>query len=359
MAYKLQKMSRKYLATSALLLSLILSNFLPIFASRAEAQFAVTAPVLESMTVVENSRKTFKDALDSAAMIAARLAIQQIVNSTVRWAQSGFDGNPAYAVDPKKYFTDLADGVAVSFIEGTDLEFLCSPFQVQVKLALQNQHTRDARFQCTLTEVVGNIEAFYGDFSQGGWDGWFAMTQNSSNNPYGAYIDAQVELDTRIASVVGLEREQLAWNQGFLSVGRCIGVEVLNEQTGQRECLGSTQIVTPGATIKSQLDKVLPSGIESLITVNHVEQLIQAFATGLLQKYVFGSQGLFDKSSSLPTDQPNSSTGGGSRGVGGGVSGPPPAPTYAQCVASCTAAEEQGIDVQSCIAAACAPLTQQ
>lgn len=321
MERNLNKTSGKRLISFGLIVSIVAANILPIFSRRAEA-FIVTDPghtavssAHLALASAETAKKTIKDVADSIAMVAARIAIQQVVNSTVRWAQSGFQGNPAYVTNPEQYFTDLADGIAGDFIAGSDLAYLCSPFQTQIRLALQKAYVEDRQFQCTLTDVVANIEAFYGDFNQGGWDAWFSMTQNSSNNPYGAYLDAQVELDSRIASSIGLKREQLAWSSGFLSFERCTGNEVPNG-SGGTACLdanGNTapkETVTPGVVIKEQLNKVLPSGMESLITVNHVEQLIQAFATALLSKYVFGSDGLFNRgSSSLPTDQPGSSTG--------------------------------------------------
>ena len=333
MGYNLDKMFWKRSLSISLILSLTLTNLLPIFAYKAEAQWVVIDPALVGLTTAENTRKTVKDVLDSVAMFAARLAIQQVVNSTVNWAQSGFDGNPAYVVDPEQYFLDLGDGIAGQYIEGnSDLNFLCSPFQTQVRLALRHQYLNELQYQCTLTDVVQNLDAFYSDFSQGGWDAWFVMTQTAGGNPYGAYLEAQADLDSRIANAVGLKRQQLDWDNGFLSKKVCdspvtqANIDANNalvdsgsllpqnnalagKKTG--DCIGTERTVTPGSIIKSQLDRVLPSGLESLITVNHVEQLIQAFATGLLNRYVFGSEGLFKKGSPLPTDTPGSSGGSG------------------------------------------------
>src|SRR3989344_9464800 len=121
---------------------------------------------------------------DSIAIGIAKITLEEILNETIEWVNNGFEGNPAYATDPAKFFTDIADGVAGEFIAGSDLGFLCSPFQVQVRLALAQTYNPSNQFQCTLTDVVGNIEGVYDDFGQGGWDGLFSMTQNNSNNPY-------------------------------------------------------------------------------------------------------------------------------------------------------------------------------
>lgn len=284
--------------TFLLVLSIVSSTFyLPVFAPRAQAIFGVGDINLESIPTV------VKFILEKVGTAIAQKMIDDIVRSTVDWAQTGFEGNPAYVTDPRQYFTDIADGVAGDFIGGSDLGFLCSPFQTQIRLALQKQYTRAPQFQCTLTRVVGNIDGFYNDFSQGGWDGWFSMTQNSANNPYGAYLEAKIELDSRIAKRLGLEKQQLDRNSGFLSWADCIDYELLGFNpdgspiNGRCEERGPTQ--TPGSTIKSQLDEVLPSGLEKLIKAESLDQLVSAFASGLLQRYVFGSKGLFADNGSV------------------------------------------------------------
>ena len=297
--------------TFLLLLSIVSSIFyLPTFTPRAHAILGISDFGWDIPTVVE-------DIIDKIAASLAQVLIDNMVKSTVKWAQSGFEGNPAYVTNPEQYFTDIADGVAGNYIAGTDLNFLCSPFQTQIRLALQRSYVQTPQFQCTLTEVVGNIDAFYNDFNQGGWDGWLSMTQNDLNNPYGAFFEAQIELDSRIAKAVGLKNQQLEWNQGFLSYEQCPeGMEFVgpatppdpdnpgpNLQPG--DCLVREVTVTPGTTIKSQLDKVLPSGLEKLISVQHIDQLISSFATGLLNRYVFGSRGLFASNSTGSTAPTN------------------------------------------------------
>src|SRR3989344_2927622 len=216
MVYNLKKMFGKRAITFLLILSFVSSTFYsPIFAPRVQAFLGFGDINFEIGSHI-------RSIVDTIAMSLAQRMIDDMVNSTVKWAQSGFEGNPAYATNPKQYFTDIADGVAGEFIYGSDLGFLCSPFQTQVRLALLQQYVQPDNFQCTLTDIVGNIEDFYSNFDQGGWDAWFSMTQNNANNPYGAFLDAQVELDRRLQSAIELENKQLDWNQGFLSWSECL-----------------------------------------------------------------------------------------------------------------------------------------
>ncbi len=320
MVYNLKKMFGKRSITFLLTLSIVSTIFYSptvslIPTQRAYAIFGVGDINIESMPQI------VKYILDAIATTMAQQMIDQMVQSTIKWAQSGFEGNPAYVTNPKQYFADIADGVAGEFISGSDLGFLCSPFQTQIRLALLNSYTQPNPFQCTLTGIVGNIDAFYDDFSEGGWDGWFSMTQNPTNNPYGAYLEAKIELDSRIASAVGLKNQQLDWNQGFLSYEKCPDGMVFTGPTNPDnpggpqpgDCLVDKVTVTPGATIKSQLDKVLPSGLEKLISAQSMDQLVSSFASGLLTRYVFGPKGLFADNSGSDSRGSRGSSGNNSR----------------------------------------------
>lgn len=225
---------------------------------------------------------------DSIAIAIAKIALEQILQATTDWVRRGFEGNPAYATDPAQFFTKIADNVAGEFIAGSDLGFLCSPFQTKIRLALQQYYTQRRRFQCSVTSIISNLDAFYNDFSQGGWDGWFAMTQNDFGNPYGAYLQGQIELDSRIAKAVGIQSQQLNWNSGFLSWSECIEEDFM---TG--ECMKRGPVITPGKVIESQLEGVLGSGLRQLELADEFDELVSALFAQLLKQVVFSVRGLF------------------------------------------------------------------
>ncbi len=167
------------------------------------------------------------------------------------------------------------------------------------------------RYQCTLTGVVGNIEGFYDDFNEGGWQGWFTMTQRDSNNPYGAYLQAQLDLDERIAERLDLQREQLGWDSGFLSWSDCVRND---PDTGR--CIQRGPTRTPGSVIANQINQVLPSNMQRFINAQNLEDLVAAFVTGALNRYVFSSSdGLFSSSpppARVPPAPPPPTSGAGS-----------------------------------------------
>ena len=300
-------MIQKKFITSIILLSTILVSF---------GFFALPAQAIDTVPPIPVSDSALRDkeagitvfgytvpgfGWDSILITIAKKTISRIVDSTVTWINSGFDGNPAYVTDPGQYFTDVADGVAGEFIKGSELGFLCSPFQANIKVSLLKQYSPEQPFQCTLDQVVGNIENFYDDFSQGGWDAWFSMTQDSSNNPYGAYLQAKIELDSRITDALHIKQDQLNWGRGLLSYEKCEGITIPanNSDSGKEECLDYTtakpikkKIVTPGATIENQLSNVLGTGIRQLELADEFDEIVGALIGQLLDKTVFSKDGL-------------------------------------------------------------------
>jgi hypothetical protein len=301
------RMLRRQFIALCLLLTIVSSTLSPVFARPTQAFIPVIDPLVAGLIAAQTSLQagtvTYNIALrilKYTAMTVAQAMIQQLVASTVRWAQSGFNGNPAYVTNPAEYFTNIADGVAGQFIQGSDLGLLCSPFQASIKLSLTQQYYEPRPFQCTLTGVIGNIENFYGDFSQGGWDAWFSMTQEQTNNPYGAYLKAKIELDSQIASAVGLKKSEYDINNGFLSwqecaIGKTTKYDINGRPDGEMCILGQEKTVTPGSVISAQLNQTLPAGLNKLINAHDIDEIINAFAAGILQRYVFGSKGLFNK----------------------------------------------------------------
>lgn len=303
-------MMKKLFAGFAILLLMTPFFYLPQQAPKAEAFLGFGDIVIDIKALAERI-------IDGAAMAIAQTMIDRMVQSTVKWAQTGFNGNPGYVTNPTQYFANIADGVVGQYIKSDPkLGFLCSPFQQTIKLSLIDDYYQSQPFQCTLTGVVGNIDQFYNNFSQGGWDAWFTMTQNPTNNPYGAYLAARIDLQGQIASAVTQKNQELTFNQGFLSFKKCtLGKNNGTSQGGDGitwnlpddpgGCIGGlSEVVTPGSEIKSQLDQVLPVGLQKLVTAQHMDQLVSAFAAGLLERYVFGPKGLFDNTPYAPKGGP-------------------------------------------------------
>lgn len=254
------------------------------------AQAIAFVPTQDSFNLVQNSITAANTTLDVEKEFwldaffnqAAKIVIHNITDSIVSWINSGFRGSPAFVTDPQAFFTDVADQVAGEFIAGTELGFICDPFQIDIRAALNYNYSSDFRVNCRLSDAVRNTEDFLrftgGDFNQGGWAGWFSMTQQHQNNPYGAYAQARGELSLRIATAQGVEEKKLDWGKGFLSWQDCI------QEDQQGNCTLKGPIKTPGSVIESQLENVLGSGIRQLELADEFNEIVGALVGQLVQR---------------------------------------------------------------------------
>lgn len=184
----------------------------------------------------ENAIKPLLSALGKLVAISL---IQNITQSTVNWIKSGFQGNPSFIGDPAGVLQNTADqAIGEMIFRDPALNFLCSPFQIQVKLALGLQFQDFSRkINCTLSGISKNVNYALNNSSislngstivqgnkfvnSGGWDNWIQMTTQPQNNPTGAFLIAKSELDDRIANKKDLLNQQLNWGTGALSFNRC------------------------------------------------------------------------------------------------------------------------------------------
>ncbi len=271
----------------------------------AHAQMPVTDAgnlIQNTIGAVNSKNQNEKEfILDPMFYGIARVAIQGITDSVVRWINSGFQGGPAFVTNPDSFFTGVADEIAGTFIEGTQLGFLCEPFGQNIRIALNYNYSQRFRISCTLSDVLKNTENFAkftkGDFSQGGWDGWYSMTQNPNNNPYGAYAKAQNELTLRVSGAVNTEYNLLNQGGGFLSWRECeayrspeqTGVDASgNPVYGEPECAVRGDIQTPGSVIEGQLENVLGSGVRQLELADEFNEIVGALMGQLVQKVLVG-----------------------------------------------------------------------
>lgn len=297
------------------------------------ANTAASVPVsnipIETATIAESTKECILDGLVPALREAL---IATITDNIVSWINSGFEGGPAYVTDLNGFLTQVAHNTALDFIENDPTwGFVCSPFAFDVRAALAVNYQarfRD-RISCSLGGVTNNIDGFLaGDFSQGGWPAWFEVSTGFQNNPYGAYLLAQNELNARIASAQGRELQLLNFGSGFFSKGKCslpsrhvetyelgeVGSETApptsttNTEAGCRQAGGTWEIVTPGSQINEQLGRTLGSGITQLELADEIDEIISALIAQLAQQAFTSLDGL----RGLSSGHSSSAIGGGS-----------------------------------------------
>ncbi len=277
-----------------LVVSILLGTFGPgVFTQKAEALDGGGSLALVTKEYV----------LDGIAFALINMILQLMSQSIISWINSGFKGSPTFIQDFGGFMTGIADRVAGDYIWGSDLNFLCSPFQLDIRLALDIQYKQTRNFaiqnQCTLSGVVGNMQNFMnGNFLSGGWNGWFTMTQSAANNPYGSILMASEQFSVRLGNSKFQAKTELDFGKGFLSMKQC-----RDDGTGSggEQC----DIVTPGTAIEAQLNASLDSGRQRIQVADEINEIIAALFSQLVSQAFSGIGGLLGL------------TGGGSGGTGG------------------------------------------
>jgi hypothetical protein len=221
--------------------------------------------------------------LDGIVTSASKVIISNLTQSIVTWINSGFRGSPAFITDPERYLTDVGDQIVGNFIAGTELGFMCEPFSLDLRIALNIDFntTFTQRNYCRLSDVVSNSENFAkftaGDFNQGGWNSFFEISQTPSNNPLGALAVSREELAKRVARGQEIELLKLNWGEGFLSYRECLA------EDQSRKCVQYGDIQTPGSVINDQLNQSLSTGQRQLELADEFNEIVGALVGQLVQ----------------------------------------------------------------------------
>src|SRR3989344_2337552 len=305
--FSMKKFNKKisFLLTFGILLSSLSPIFIkPVNAIPVEdfvteintAVISQTSGVTAGNTTLQSGKEF---GFDTLAWLVVNLIIERMSASTVNWINTGFQGSPAYVTDPEAYFLDIGDKIAGQFIlNDPDLNLLCGPIRAKIRLALSQNYMREPIYRCTLTDVVDNIDGFMNDFSQGGWDGFFELTQRTQNSPIGAYLQAENELDLQIATRQGTKRAELNWGQGFMSFNECEiwGEDIVipgypgdptRPERRTKVCLKEVTN-TPGSVISEQLNKQLGVGQDKLAAADEINEIISALLNQLVGAVVGG-----------------------------------------------------------------------
>lgn len=220
---------------------------------------------------------------DGVAWCIANTLIEYVADSTIKWANSGFNGSPSFISNTDNFFENIADTEAGNFVNSIAKDVtsgginLCSNFKVSISVGLSNYYSKSTYSKtssCSLTKIVSNVDSFMnGNFSEGGWTGWFSMTQSASNNKIGATILATDELYARVSAKNNTAKLEIGLNNGFLNYKKC------TEPGNEKSC----KTVTPGTVIQSSLEKSLNLPKDRLVLAQKFDQVIESVVNNLIK----------------------------------------------------------------------------
>lgn len=229
---------------------------------------------------------------DGIAFAILKAILHGISNSIVAWIQSGFQGGPAFVTDLRAFlgFVDLE--VFEEFVGSDTIALLCSPWRLNIEIALESLFFDSGIVECSLGDVIDNAEAFLdGDFSQGGWAGWIEVTTRS--NPYTDFLTVAGEFDSNLFGTRARALADLSFGRGFLNF------EVCEERPTNPSDIGGTpggtvkecKTTTPGAIVEEQLVTVLGSDIRQLELADEINEIVSALIGQLINLTLNGILG--------------------------------------------------------------------
>lgn len=301
----IEKYMKEKIFTLLLILSLFLSSFpIPTFG----VETLPPVPVSDWATRTKEVGITIFGltvpgiTLDGVMIKIVKKLLEDMSDATVEYINNGFRGpdgsnSPAFAVDPEGFLLGVADRIGGQFLSDIGGDVLCSSFRAQLQASLRlkvqaatSRSSDSPRSSCTISGAAGNVQNFFnGDFSAGGWQSWFEISQVPENNPIGAFLKLEGELNSKIQSATGIEQEKLAWANGFLSFDECVEKEF--DQDG--EVCRATVTRTPGKVIETQLQKTLGTEIAQLELADEFDEIVSALIGQLAGKVFTSSGGLF------------------------------------------------------------------
>ncbi|MFA6227399.1 MAG: hypothetical protein WC631_02905 [Candidatus Paceibacterota bacterium] len=223
-------MSKSIIKTKIIPLILIFTFVFPLsyFVAPPEKARAQGIPVYDNAINLWNTY--LSPFLSKAGRQMAISLVQYFVSETVKWIDSGFQGNPAFISNPSEFLQNAGDQAVGDFIfNNPNLRFLCYPFQTRIKLALGLIYKPfQKQINCTLSGVLKNAQGSYNDFMAGnfieggGWDSWLQISTQPQNTELGSLLMAKAELDLKVgdkklSDVTG----PLSWSGGALDFKKC------------------------------------------------------------------------------------------------------------------------------------------
>lgn len=233
----------------------------------------------------EQSANRKEQCLDAIARYAVLKVIDRITFATVKWINSGFQGNPFYPENLVNFFENLAKDEVLNFTSWFSGNPESYPFgQVlseTILLTVQNRLEDNLRF--SLNQVIqhsnqyAGYDTFRAQFSAGGWAGYTAFSQ-PNNNIFGNYLMANQYLGRRVAgtnyNLAANFKQELQAGSGILNQRECAktaandqyytsGDEYIDPENPRY--LGGRPLIPEGGTMTQAIYESLPPAVQEIM----------------------------------------------------------------------------------------------
>lgn len=259
---------------------------------------------IQASTATETGQSLFEWAQRFVREVLRKRLLDMVVDDIIGWING--EGDPRFVTDWNAFLEEAAN-VALSALDQELGGALCAPFNFRI-----NIQTSQTRFQnsitCTLDQIVGNIENFYNDFSNGGWIA-YSQTIEPQNDFYGSYFMSLTEAQRRVDKAVYAADKEATIGGGFLSTKDCVEVGDTSDpksgpdidRDGKYGDTLNCKITTPGSVVAHLANQAVGIDIPYLLSAQEFETYLAAIVNALINRLlrvgVEGLQGLSSNSS--------------------------------------------------------------
>lgn len=262
----------------------------------------------EQATTATTGALSWKECvLDALLWIFKTVVIQTITAAILEWIANGFQGAPTFITDFPAFLENISSTAASMFLLGDELSFMCEPFQgsLQFSVALNFSSRFRDRIDCTLSDVVDNIQAFIDGFTigfdvngnsqisrtaysqYGGAGAWGTMFTKPQNNPFGAYLMAEEELAQKIYRQQSIELFKVDVGGGYASISSCL----LRDSNGN---CSRARIEMPGRFVDEYVAQWIGKENADILAIgDEIDEILGALLQLLINKLMEYGTGLF------------------------------------------------------------------
>ena len=268
-----------------------------------------------NMAAIEKSQEQVQtemlrdDCINGIAIQLAKNQLTAMTRDTLSWVSKGFGGDPLFVRNADAFM----DSISRSLIQKESDYFTKQENQLlfpygrylasnEINGYKSSQNTYDA-LQSDLQNFLPSgvtPESFSKDFSQGGWNGWLALTQHPQDNLLGFTQAGTQAIANKINNAINNTQQELVQNGGYISQKRCVAwnstVGPSNGMTKPVELAHTDancsqyETVTPGSTIKDKVATNINTPERQLEMVKTLNDALNALFSALLAQ--FENQGL-------------------------------------------------------------------
>jgi len=257
--------------------------------------------------------------------------MKMMVDEVVTWIQGG--GKPHFVSDLKGYLWDEINETVGEMIWNSDLRWLCSPFSFKVRIFLPFSTYSSHYPECTLEDVIENIEDFFDDFRNGSWIAWEKVYLDPQNSYWGALVMAHdiylekfaQEHEKRVVETIAGDQflgekkyvtDETQCHQGCYDsyyqdcVDECYE-KILNMEECEEKCKEEAQqvccktkeiIITPGKAFSHALLSAQDATFKEIANLQSFADIIPIVVDALITRLLRETGGLLNLSSSAPSE---------------------------------------------------------